>query len=201
MVEAKLNKKLIASQAGFITVHNYDEATREYLSSCVEYLAVGVGLPANSCVEIPGDKKAGSVLCRKPDDSAWHYLPDYRGQTVYSIETGEPKEITQPGDYPTGTTTAAPSTRFDVWNGSEWVTDSAAQQAAAVKEAEQTKSSLRSYANGFINEQQWPSRLALGRLSEEEKTAFNAWLDYLDALEAVDTSSAPEISWPAQPVE
>ncbi|PPX79237.1 phage tail protein [Cronobacter sakazakii] len=201
MAEAKLNKKLIATQAGFITVHNYDEITREYLSSCVEYLAVGVGIPAKSCIELPGDKKDGMVICRNPDDSAWQYLPDYRGQTVYDIETGNPTEITMPGEYPAGTTTAAPSTRFDVWNGSEWVTDSAVQQAAAVKEAEQTKASLRSYANGFINEQQWPSRLALGRLSEEEKAAFSAWLDYLDALESVDTSSASEISWPAQPVE
>lgn len=201
MVEAKLNKKLIATQAGFITVHNYDETTREYLSSCVEYLAVGVGIPAKSCIELPGDEKAGMIICRKPDDSAWQYLPDHRGQTVYDTETGKPTEITMPGEYPAGTTTAAPVTRFDVWNGSEWVTDSAAQQAAAVKEAEQTKSSLRSYANGFINEQQWPSRLALGRLSEEEKAAFSAWLDYLDALESVETSSAPEVSWPAQPVE
>ncbi|WP_264384618.1 tail fiber assembly protein [Siccibacter colletis] len=79
--------------------------------------------------------------------------------------------------------------------------DTAAQSDATEKEAEQMKSSLRSYANGFINERQWPSRLALGRLSEEEKAAFNSWLDYLDALESVDTSSAPEISWPAQPVE
>lgn len=59
MAEAKLNKKLIATQAGFVTVHNYDETTREYLSSCVEYLAVGVGIPAKSCIELPGDKKDG----------------------------------------------------------------------------------------------------------------------------------------------
>ncbi|MQK17566.1 hypothetical protein EI013_03255 [Escherichia coli] len=28
---------------------------------------------------------------------------------------------------------------------------------------------------------------------------YNSWLDYLDALEAVDTSSAPDINWPTPP--
>ena len=29
---------------------------------------------------------------------------------------------------------------------------------------------------------------------------YNSWLDYLDALEAVGTSSAPDISWLSSPV-
>ncbi|WP_275219723.1 tail fiber assembly protein, partial [Citrobacter freundii] len=28
---------------------------------------------------------------------------------------------------------------------------------------------------------------------------YNAWLDYLDALEAVDTSTAPDITWAQVP--
>ncbi|HAU8789027.1 TPA: tail fiber assembly protein, partial [Escherichia coli] len=28
---------------------------------------------------------------------------------------------------------------------------------------------------------------------------YNDWIDYLDALEAVDTSSAPNIHWPTTP--
>ncbi|WP_029696689.1 tail fiber assembly protein [Siccibacter turicensis] len=199
MTEAKFDSGLIAVQAGNVTVYNFHEITREYQSSCVEYLAVGVGIPAKSCIQMPEQRSDGTVACRLADNSAWEYLPDYRGQTVYSTETGEPQEITHPGEYSAGTTTSAPATRFDVWNGSEWVTDSAALMTAAVKEAEQTKASLRSYANAFINEQQWPSRLALGRLSEDEKTDFNGWLDYLDVLEMVDISSAPEINWPTRP--
>lgn len=199
MTKAKLNEKMIASQAGYITVHNYDETTREYLSSCVEYLAIGVGLPASSCVDSPAEKLDGMVLCRKSDNSAWEYLPDYRGQTVYSIETGEPQEIIHLGGYPIGTTTSAPATRFDVWNGSEWVTDRLAQQAAAITEAEQTKISLRNHANDSINEQQWPSRLALGCLNESEKIKFIIWLDYIDSLNSVDLSNSSHITWPEIP--
>lgn len=39
----------------------------------------------------------------------------------------------------------------------------------------------------------------MGRLKEAEKAQYNAWLDCLDALEAIDTSSAPDIEWPTLP--
>ncbi|EOJ0059280.1 tail fiber assembly protein [Cronobacter turicensis] len=199
MAEAKLNRDLLAEEAGFITVHNYDETTREYLSTCQEYLAVGVGLPANSCTDAPTIPAKGRVICRTSDSGAWESLPDHRGETVYSTMTGEPVEITLPGDYPAGTTRVAPSTRFDVWNGGTWVTDEEARRAAVEEEAKAMKSRLRSAANEFISQQQWPSRLTLGRLNAQEQAAFTAWLDYLEALEAVDTAFAPDITWPESP--
>ena len=54
-------------------------------------------------------------------------------------------------------------------------------------------------ANDFISRQQWPGKAAMGRLKDAEKVQYNAWLDYLDALEAIDTSSAPDINWPVPP--
>lgn len=54
-------------------------------------------------------------------------------------------------------------------------------------------------ATVHIESEMWNSKLLLGRLSEEEKASFNAYLDYIDALNAVDTSTAPDISWPYQP--
>ncbi|WP_416763301.1 tail fiber assembly protein [Morganella morganii] len=44
------------------------------------------------------------------------------------------------------------------------------------------------------------TKLALGRISDNEKARLNAWLDYLDELEAVDVSTAPDIIWPVKPV-
>ena len=43
------------------------------------------------------------------------------------------------------------------------------------------------------------TKLALGRISDDEKARLNAWLDYLDELEAVDVSTAPDIIWPVKP--
>ncbi|ESA29118.1 TPA: tail fiber assembly protein [Escherichia coli] len=56
-------------------------------------------------------------------------------------------------------------------------------------------------ANDFMNSKQWPGKAAIGRLKGDELTQYNLWLDYLDALEAVDTSSAPDIKWPTPPGE
>ena len=42
-------------------------------------------------------------------------------------------------------------------------------------------------------------RAGIGRLKGEELAQYNLWLDYLDALELVDTSGAPDIEWPTPP--
>nr|MWR70674.1 tail fiber assembly protein [Escherichia coli] len=54
MDNAVLNSELIATKAENITVYNYDGETREYISASTEYLAVGVGIPAYSCLDEPG---------------------------------------------------------------------------------------------------------------------------------------------------
>lgn len=56
-------------------------------------------------------------------------------------------------------------------------------------------------ANEYMNSKQWPGKAAIGRLKGDELLQYNLWLDYLDALEVVDTSSAPRIEWPTPPVE
>ncbi|WNJ80519.1 tail fiber assembly protein [Cedecea neteri] len=53
--------------------------------------------------------------------------------------------------------------------------------------------------NNLINSRRWQSKLTLGRLSESESAMLSACLDYLDALEAVDVSLAPDINWPDKP--
>lgn len=56
-------------------------------------------------------------------------------------------------------------------------------------------------ANVYMNGKQWPGKAAMGRLSDSEKAQYNEWLDYLDALEAVDTYTAPGINWPTSPIQ
>ena len=68
-----------------------------------------------------------------------------------------------------------------------------------VRQAEVEKQALISDANSYIDGNQWPSKLALGRLSDDDKALFTEGLEYLDALEAVDTSPAPDITWPLPP--
>lgn len=198
MVKAELNQDMIATVAGEMTVYNYDSETREYLSSSVEYLAVGVGIPASSCIDAPGESKEGLAICRTADFTAWEYVADHRGETVYSTDTGNTEEITALGDYPKNTTTIAPLTPYDKWDGEKWVTDTEAQRSAAVDAAEIQRQSLIDTAMASISLIQL--KLQAGReLTQTETTRLNAVLDYIDAVKATDTSTAPDIEWPLPP--
>ncbi|AEX53116.1 phage tail fiber assembly protein [Rahnella aquatilis CIP 78.65 = ATCC 33071] len=197
MTQAILNADELAITPGDITVYNYDGVTREYLSSSLEYLALGIGIPAYSCTESPGESKEDFAICRSPDFTAWEYVADHRGETVYNIETGEEVAIMIPGDYPEGTTTLAPSTPCDTWNGNEWVTDIEAQHSVDVKAAEQQKAALLTEAQATIS--LWQTELQLGVISDGDKASLIAWMNYIKAVQAVDTSAAPDIIWPKQP--
>lgn len=61
---------------------------------------------------------------------------------------------------------------------------------------EEAKQSLINQTNDYMNNKQWPGKVAIWRLKEDELEQYNIWLDYLDALDMVDTSSAPHINWP-----
>ncbi|MEO3990246.1 tail fiber assembly protein [Pseudocitrobacter cyperus] len=197
MTKAILNNKGTATKAGDITVYNYDCETREYLSSTVEYLPVGVGIPANSCTDAPAESKEGYAICRTENFTAWEYVADHRGEIVYSTNTGEAVAVNVPGDYPADATTLAPVTPYDTWNGSEWVTDTEAQHAADVEAAEQQKAALLLEAKATIS--LWQTELQLGIISDEDKVSLIEWLTYIKRLQAVDTSTAPGTNWPMSP--
>lgn len=65
--------------------------------------------------------------------------------------------------------------------------------------ADLEKQNIINQANEYMNSKQWPGKAAIGRLKGDELAQYNLWLDYLDALEAIDTSSAPDINWPVLP--
>ncbi|HHI0878498.1 TPA: tail fiber assembly protein [Escherichia coli] len=196
--EITLDENGFATEAGFITVYNYNGETMEFTSASLEYLPVGVGVPCNSCVDAPISKKDGFAVCRTADLTGWEYVADHRGETVYSTATGKPVTISQLGEYPEGTTTIAPLTPYDKWDGEKWVTDTEAQYSAAVDAAEAQRQSLIDAAMASISLIQL--KLQAGRkLTQAETTRLNAVLDYIDAVTATDTSTAPDVIWPELP--
>jgi hypothetical protein len=197
MLTAILDENRLATRAGEVTVYNYDATSREYLSTAVEYLAVGVGIPANAALDAPLSAKARFAVCRNVTGQTWEYIHDSRGETVYDTASGERKQITELGDYPANVTTLAPATPYDVWNGSAWVTDESAQKTALIAEAEQSKTQRLKEAKESIS--MWQTELQLGIISDDDKASLVKWLEYIKGVQAVDTASAPDISWPEQP--
>lgn len=197
MAKATLNKNGIAIKAGNVTVYSYDGETREFLSTSTEFLAVGVGIPANSCTDVPVEEKTGFAICRTTCLDGWDYVADHRGETVYDTETSQPVEITSPGEYADNVTTIAPSTPYDRWNGSGWVTDANAQKCGQVAAAQQKKTSLLAEAQSTIS--LWQTELQLGIISDDDKASLITWMKYIQALNAVDTSTVPDLVWPVKP--
>ncbi|MGN7505019.1 tail fiber assembly protein [Escherichia coli] len=203
---AVLNNEFIATQAGNITVYNYDGETREYIFTSTEYLAVGVGIPACSCLDAPGSYKTGYAICRSADFNSWEYVPDHRGEIVFSTETGESKEIKAPGDYPEkaaiGRLKGNELEQYNLWldylDALELVDPSSAPDSAAVDAAEAQRQSLIDAAMASISLIQL--KLQAGRqLTQAEITRLNAVLDYIDTVTATDTSTAPNVIWPELP--
>lgn len=96
--------------------------------------------------------------------------------------------------YPEGKTLGADDNGYPVW-----VDVPPPTHEEAVQQAEEKKQQLIDEANDFMNRKQWPGKAAIGRLKGDELAQYGLCLDYLDELEAVDTSSAPNIVWPISP--
>lgn len=69
-----------------------------------------------------------------------------------------------------------------------------------VTEADAEKQSLLDYASSRIVV--WQTKLLMGRkLTVDETASLNSWMDYIDAVTAIDTETAPDINWPEPPAE
>ncbi|MEX1760377.1 tail fiber assembly protein [Escherichia coli] len=198
MTTAVLDETGTAVTAGDITVYNYSAQTGEYTGSADEYLAIGIGLPACSTAIKPAVAATGFVAVFT--GTGWEQREDQRGTKVYSTADRSAVVIDYIGAIKEGYVTIAPTTQFDTWNGTAWVTDTAAQYASAVSVAEQEKQTRLTAAQQSISLLQ--TKLLLGRkLTDAETTRLNSWLDYIDAVTAINASSAPDINWPKLPAE
>ncbi|AIU74081.1 hypothetical protein AT03_17890 [Hafnia alvei FB1] len=193
----KFDKNGLTIEPGNIRVFYFLPDTQEYTGWSDEYINLGVSMPDNSTQIDPGEDAIGEASIFT--GSKWKRVPDHRGETVFSTTNGEVVTITELGDYPKDTTPLKPSTSYDVWNGSSWTTDKDAMHAAEVAVMQAEKQARIDQANEYMNSKQWPGKAALGRLKEDDLAQYNLWLDYLDALEAIDISTAPDITWPEKP--
>ncbi|MDN8600668.1 tail fiber assembly protein [Citrobacter sp. S2-9] len=190
----KFDKDGLAIESGYTRVFYFSYDTKEYSGWSDEYINVGVSLPASSTQLDPGNGTGGEVAVF--NRMSWERVEDHRGEIVFSTLNGNAITIFELGTYPENITPLEPSTPYDIWNGTGWVTDIVAQHAAEVVTGEAEKQARIGRANEYINSRQWPGKAAMGRLSDAERSQYNDWLDFLDLLEAVDISTAPNITWP-----
>lgn len=195
MTQAILDHHFISATAGVLTVFNFDGTTGEYLDANEEFLAQGVGLPANACLDAPPKITTGYIAQRTGD--VWAVVADHRGKTLYNTDTGEPIVISALGELPANSTALAPTTPFDRWNGTQWVTDKTARHSADIAAATAQRTALLAVANATITP--LADAVDLNMASDAETLLLNDWRRYRVLLNRVAVNTAPDIVWPEAP--
>ncbi len=193
-IQAVLDSNNQASTAGWITVYNAN-VSGEFIGDSEEYLMFGVGIPASSYIDAPPAAQPGYAVCRV--GTVWQQVEDHRGATAYNVTTRAPLVVQSLGALDDSLTLIAPGTAYDQWNGTAWVTDIVAQKNAEINEAIVKQAALISSANAKT--QLWQTQLMLGIITVTDKATLTTWMTYVQAVQAIDTTTAPDITWPVAP--
>ncbi|EPG7578680.1 tail fiber assembly protein [Providencia rettgeri] len=196
--QAEIGDNGLATKAGWIKTYIADPQTREYVNATMENIYFDVSVSAGAYIDAPElPTKAGFAVVRSEDGTKWEIVTDNRGKTAYHTETRQPIEVDFIGELPVSLTLLEPKTEFDKWNGKKWVTDTEAQKAAFVAQAEQEKAQRLDEANNTITYLQ--DAIEVGLDDDDYQTQLTAWKTYRVLLNRVDTSLAPDIDWPQKP--
>ena len=94
-------------------------------------------LPAGCVDSEPPAAKAGQAAQWQPDSQTWHYIADYRGQTAYRTDNGQPETVQTAGELPPELTLTPRPSEYHTWSGKAWtLSESAAAQALADAQAQ-----------------------------------------------------------------
>ena len=182
-----------ATETHTATVSSFDQTTGEFKATYEVHILAGTGIPAYSTLTLAPVTKSG--FAARWNGVKWVEVTNLRGSTAYNKSDGTAQIIKKLGELDDSVTSLEPSTPYDKWDGEKWVTDTEAQHSAALDAAEVKRQSLIDAAMASISLIQL--KLNAGRiLTQAETTRLNAVLDYIDAVTATDTSTAPDVIWP-----
>ncbi|WP_448622675.1 tail fiber assembly protein [Dickeya fangzhongdai] len=188
----------LASHAGWLRVYHADTLTHEYYGYSDEYLMPGTGIPAHSYADEPPQSEVeGQALRRSSDGLHWEWVPDFRGKTTYDMQTLQPQVVSEMGPLPAHRTLLPPASEFDRWDGTQWVTDTAAHQASLVQAARRECDVRRQTAHDRIRELTYAQELEIA--TEQETRALKDWKIYLVQLSRIDPNQALTINLPPIP--
>lgn len=178
-----------------IRVYNYRADTGEFVSESDAFIPGGTGLPAYCTRLLPPIAKLGYAIVF--DGTNWGFVQDHRGQVVYSILDNRSFTISELGIPPENTTFIKPDSIFDEWDGNVWVKNEKKEIEFNIKKSEKKRTKLLSDASLKIS--YWQTKLFLGAIKEDEKSILSAWIDYIDAINAIDLSKGNDVVWPDSP--
>lgn len=151
-----------------IDVFFFDESNGMFIDSGPVHVAPYTGLPPGCTTIEPPEEKENTALCYDQTIDKWHYVADYRGQTVWNKETAQPFIVNTLGDIPEGFTAIEPATPYDKWNGVMWVTDKEAEKNAKTFERNAKRAELMEEAEARITRLMRAKKYGIATEQEEE---------------------------------
>ncbi|EAN3306083.1 tail fiber assembly protein [Salmonella enterica] len=184
----------MSEQAQTIKIFNLRSDTNEFIGAGDAYIPPHTGLPAN-CTDIaPPDIPSSYIAVFDSETQTWSLHEDHRGETVYDTTTGNQVYISELGPLPENVTSVSPDGEYQKWDGKAWVKDEAAEKAAQLRQAEETKSRLLQMASEKIAPLQ--DAVDLGLATDDEKAQLDEWKKYRMLVNRVDTLNP---DWPEKP--
>ncbi|EJH7525670.1 tail fiber assembly protein [Salmonella enterica] len=184
----------MSEQAQTIKIFNLRSDTNEFIGAGDAYIPPHTGLPAN-CTDIaPPDIPSSYIAVFDSETQTWSLYEDHRGETVYDTTTGNQVYISELGPLPENVTSVSPDDEYQKWDGKAWVKDEAAEKAAQLRQAEETKSRLLQMASEKIAPLQ--DAVDLGLATDDEKAQLDEWKKYRVLVNRVDTLNP---DWPEKP--
>ncbi|EAR0092160.1 tail fiber assembly protein [Salmonella enterica] len=175
----------MSEQAQTIKIFNLRSDTNEFIGAGDAYIPPHTGLPAN-CTDIaPPDIPSSYIAVFDSETQTWSLHEDHRGETVYDTTTGNQVYISELGPLPENVTSVSPDGEYQKWDGKAWVKDEAAEKAAQLRQAEETKSRLLQMASEKIAPLQ--DAVDLGLATDDEKAQLDEWKKYRVLVNRVDT--------------
>lgn len=157
-----------------VTVYNYDRENNEYISSTMEHVVAGSGIPANSTFLKPLDHKDGFTQVFDEEKQEWQYVEDHRYDDVYNINTRQKEDIKYLGKLkPEHTLIAPPSMDHEFING-EWIIT---KEKQAELEAQAKQQEILEFEDQI---KQLEQELLIAGMRGKDTTEINAELDALE---------------------
>ncbi|SMG51799.1 tail fiber assembly protein [Cedecea sp. NFIX57] len=178
-----------------VAVSGFEPETGEFVATYDVRIIAGTGIPGFSTLMVAPAANLNHAAYWNGVE--WEQVIDLRGTVAYDKGTGTAVVVKTIGSLSDKLTSIAPETSYDKWDGEKWVTDVVAKKAGDISDAELKRQTLLSDANNITAD--WRTELTLGIISNSDKEKLVAWMEYIKAVKAVDTSTAPEIDWPIAP--
>ncbi len=193
ILNAQFDENGLAVIPGWVKIYRAHPYTREYIGAAMDNVPYGGSVVGDAYLDEPEIPLVPNMaIVRASDGKSWLHAPDYRGSVAYDKETKQQTEITELGELPDNLTLDAPKTPFDKWNGKQWATDKAEQQAHEATVAESQKQSLLAEAEQAIA--MLERKIRLGMATDEDKASLHEWEIFSVKLSGNDIQKSPSIS-------